>query len=57
MSQIGPKWDKSGTFLRSVSVHFGGLTEPKCTETDLKTHRFVLFGANFDIPERHVDKQ
>ena len=25
LGQIGPKWDKSGTF-----------TEPKCTQTDLK---------------------
>ena len=25
------------------------LTEPKCTETDLKNPRFVPFGAKFDI--------
>ena len=23
MGQIGPKWDKSGTFSHSISVHFG----------------------------------
>ena len=23
MGQIESKWDKSGTFLRSVSIHFG----------------------------------
>ena len=27
LGQIGPKWDKSGTFLRSVSVHFGSASQ------------------------------
>ena len=26
MSQIGPKWDKSGTFSDYISVHFGAAT-------------------------------
>ena len=30
MGQIGPKWDKSGTFSDQISVHFGAA--PKCTE-------------------------
>ena len=40
--QIGPKWDKSGTFFK-ISFSTFWLDKPKCTETD---PRFVLFGAN-----------
>ena len=34
LSQIGPKWDKSGTF--KISFRTFWLGEPKCTETDPK---------------------
>ena len=27
MGQIGPKWDKSGTFSNQISVHFGAAVE------------------------------
>ena len=30
VGQIGPIWDKSGTFSDQISVHFGAA--PKCTE-------------------------
>ena len=30
IGQIGPKWDKSGTFTDQISVHFGAA--PKYTE-------------------------
>ena len=33
--QIGPKWDKSGTYYM-ISFSTFWLGEPKCTETDLK---------------------
>ena len=39
LGQIGPKWDKSGTFKISFSTFWLG-------EQILKSHRFVLFGAN-----------
>ena len=44
LGQIGPKCDKSGTFKISFSTFW--LNEPKYTETDLKSPRFVQFGAN-----------
>ena len=40
LGQIGPKWDKSGTFKDQF-----WLGEPKCTETDNKN-----VDAKFDIP-------
>ena len=35
MGQIGPKWDKSGTFSDQISVHFG-TAAPKLLKSDLK---------------------
>ena len=43
LGQIGPKWDKSGIFFRSDSVHFDSV-EPKCTESDLEKSDSSHFG-------------
>ena len=57
--QILPDWPQMGQiwdFLRSVSVHFGSLSQ-NVLKLILKSHRFVPIGANltylnaiFDIP-------
>ena len=41
VGQIGPKWDKSGTYPDKLLVHFGA-----ALKSDLKSPGFVLFGAN-----------
>ena len=51
VSQIGPNWDKSGTFFRSDFSTFW-LAEPKCTEVwSEKSPGFVSFGANLTLPK------
>ena len=46
VGQIGPKWDKFGNYFEIRFSTFW-LTEPKCTESDLKNNsEFVPFGAN-----------
>ena len=57
LGQIGPKWDKSGTFLRSVSVHFDSASQ-NILKLILKSPRFVPFAGNlnltqFGCPIRH----
>ena len=42
MGQIGPKWDKSGTFSDQISEHFGA-TRQNVLKSDLKKSRIYPF--------------
>ena len=50
VGQIGPKWEKSGTFSDQISVHFGALRQ-NVLKSDLKKFRIFLthFVHNSDI--------
>ena len=45
VGQIGPKWDKPGTFSDQISVHLAPRA-PNALKSDLKKPGFVPFGAN-----------
>ena len=48
VGQIGPKWDKSGTFSDQISVHFNSKSSKSqdLLKSDLIGPRFVSFGSN-----------
>ena len=48
IGQIGTTWDKSGTFQYRISFSTFWLTEPKCTETDLKKSQICPIWGHSD---------
>ena len=47
LGQIGPKWDKPGTFSDKISVGLHcGTVRPNVLKSDLKKFGFVPFWAN-----------